>query len=68
MLKTVIDSLHFVSSRASHGVPMADLVAYVIQLSRRKERHPDAAAAIARLNAVIDRRTVTWRKAGPARA
>lgn len=37
-LKTITDSLHFVSSHDSAGVQMADLVAYVIQRRRRKER------------------------------
>jgi hypothetical protein len=67
VLRTVIDSLHFVSSHNSPGVQMADLVAYVIQRSRRaSEGHPDAAAALARLRAVVDAHTPTWREPWPA--
>lgn len=44
-LSTVIDSLHFVPSHASPGVQMADLVAYAIQRSRRRESHPNGPSA-----------------------
>ena len=65
-LTTVIDSLHFVQSDASPGVQMADLVAYVIQRSRRmSEGHPDATAALARLRDVVTSHTVTWREPWP---
>src|SRR5579875_3374432 len=65
-LRTVNDSLHFVQSSASPGVQMADLVAYILQRSRRsRERHPDAAAALARLRETITCRTVTWREPWP---
>lgn len=67
-LKTVIDSLHFVRSNASPGVQMADLVAYVIQRSRRKsEGHPAAAAALTRLSGVVSDHTLTWRDPWPRR-
>ncbi len=66
-LTTVIDSLHFVQSNASPGVQMADLVAYVMQRSRRAESHPNAATALARLRALVDRRTITWREPWPGR-
>jgi hypothetical protein len=67
-LKTVIDSMHFVSSHASPGVQMADLVAYVLQ--RRwaaTDTHPDAKAAIERLYQVVLEQTHTWREVWPAR-
>jgi Protein of unknown function (DUF3800) len=65
-LKTVIDSLHFVQSNASPGVQLADLVAYMIQRSRRmSERHPDATAALARLRNVVSSHTLTWREPWP---
>lgn len=64
-LQTVIDSLHFVSSQASPGVQMADLVAYVIQRSRRKETHLDAQAGLDRLATMVSDRTVSWREAWP---
>jgi hypothetical protein len=65
-LRTVIDSLHFVRSNASPGVQMADLVAYVIQRTRRQcERHPDAKGALGRLFEVVNRRTLTWREPWP---
>jgi hypothetical protein len=64
-LTTFIDSLHFVSSRASAGVQMADLIAYVIQRSKRSERHPGAQVARERMIAVIESRTRTWRDTWP---
>jgi Protein of unknown function (DUF3800) len=67
-LKTVIDSLHYVQSNASYGVQMADVVAYIIQRSRRNsEGHPDASAALARLQRKITDRTITWREPWPLR-
>jgi hypothetical protein len=65
-LKTVIDSLHFVSSHASPGVQMADLAAYVIQRSRHKEPNPKAQAGLDRLLATVTARTPTWREAWPS--
>lgn len=65
-LKTIIDSLHFVQSHASPGVQMADLVAFIIQRSRlKKDTHADAIAALARMMAVINDRTLTWREPWP---
>lgn len=64
-LRTVIDSLHFVSSHASPGVQMADLVAYVLQRSRHKETHPDAQAGLDRLVAIASYHTLTWREPWP---
>jgi Protein of unknown function (DUF3800) len=65
-LESVIDSLHFVSSHASAGVQMADLVAYVIQRQRQTEHHPDAQAGMNRLSAVVNTHTRTWRQPWPA--
>ncbi len=64
-LQSVIDSLHFVSSHASPGVQMADLIAYILQRSRHKETHPEAQAGLDRLVAMVSNRTVTWREAWP---
>lgn len=65
-LTTIIDSLHYVRSNASSGVQMADLVAYIIQRSRRdREGHPDAALALTRLRHKIADRTITWREPWP---
>jgi len=58
-------AVHFVSSRASPGVQMADLVAYVLQRSRGKETHPDAQAGLERLRTMVSVRTMTWREAWP---
>ena len=67
-LTTVIDSLHFVPSNHSPGVQMADLVAYVLQRSRRGiEGHPDALAAMERLTNVVSEHTVSWRQPWPPR-
>jgi hypothetical protein len=65
-LKTIIDSLHFVASHTSPGVQMADLVAYAIQRSRRRESHPNAQAALDRIMATINNHTRTWRESWPA--
>jgi hypothetical protein len=64
-LTTVIDSLHYVSSRASPGVQMADLVAFILQRRRLREGHPDAQAALERLASAIDYSTATWREVWP---
>lgn len=64
-LKTIIDTLHFVSSHDSAGVQMADLVAFVLQRRRRPERHPNAQAAIDRLSSLVDAHTRTWREPWP---
>lgn len=64
-LRTVIDSLHFVPSHASPGVQMADLVAYAIQRSRRRESHPDAQAGLDRIMQKVNERTRTWRQPWP---
>lgn len=64
-LKTIVDSLHFVSSRDSAGVQIADLVVFVLQRRRRKEAHPNAQAAINRLSSLVDAHTRTWREPWP---
>ena len=64
-LKTIIDSLHFVSSHDSAGVQMADLIAYVLQRRRRNEAHPNAQAAMNRLSELVDEHTRTWRQPWP---
>jgi hypothetical protein len=64
-LKTIIDSLHFVSSHASPGVQVADLVAFVLQRRRANESHPDAQAGLGRLSSVINEHTATWREPWP---
>lgn len=66
-LKSIIDSMHFVSSRTSPGVQLADLVAYALQ--RRwngRDSHPDAEGAIDRIAGVVYEHTRTWRAAWPA--
>jgi hypothetical protein len=66
-LKTVIDSMHFVSSHASPGVQLADLVAYALQRQWNQwDSHPDALAAIGRITNVINERTRTYRQPWPA--
>lgn len=64
-LKTIIDTLHFVSSHDSAGVQMADLIAFVLQRRRRKEGHPNAQAAIDRLSNLVNAHTRTWREPWP---
>jgi hypothetical protein len=65
-LKTVIDSMHFVSSHASPGVQLADMVAYALQRKWNAwDGHPNAAAAINRIVNVIGDHTHTWREPWP---
>lgn len=65
-LKTVVDTVHFVDSRLSAGVQLADVVAFVIQrVDRGPEVHPDAQAARSRMMAVIREHSVTWREPWP---
>lgn len=66
-LTTIIDSMHFVSSHASSGVQIADLVAFAKQRkSNGRDSHPNAVAAIDRINSVINEQTRTWRQSWPA--
>lgn len=67
-LRTVIDSMHFVSSHASPGVQMADLVAFALQRKwNRWDSHPNAQAAIARIYEQVVERARTWREPWPSR-
>ena len=65
-LRTIIDTLHFVSSHTSPGVQIADLTAYVVQRRRGREHHPEAQAAMDRMSAIVTEHTRTWREAWPA--
>lgn len=66
-LRTVIDSMHFVSSQASAGVQLADLVAFVLQRKwNGRDTHPGAVAAVQRWYTVIDDHALTWREPWPA--
>lgn len=66
-LQTVIDSMHFVSSHASPGVQLADLVAFALQRRWNSwDSHPDAQAAIARINERIHDHASTWREPWPS--
>ncbi|EME51742.1 DUF3800 domain-containing protein [Amycolatopsis decaplanina] len=66
-LRTVIDSMHFVRSHTSPGVQLADLVAYALQRQwNKRDSHPYAKAAIARITSVISDHTHTWRQPWPA--
>ena len=65
-LVNIIDSLHFVESRASPGVQLADMAAFAFQRHRNKwDSHPNAQAAIARIYNVIDTQVRTWRAVWP---
>lgn len=64
-LGTIIDSLHFVPSRASAGVQMADLVAFLLQRQSTVEGHPDVDASKALMLATISDHTRTWRQTWP---
>ena len=58
-LSTVIDSLHFVSSHASPGVPMADLAAYILQWRSAPEKHRTARSAMNSLSVMVDERAAS---------
>lgn len=67
-LATIIDSMHFVDSKHSPGVQLADMVAFVLHRRRLgKERHPNAEAAVGRMSDAIRGATATWREAWPPR-
>lgn len=66
-LVSIIDTLHFVRSRISPGVQMADLVAYILQRCRRGAgAHPEAVAALEEFRDMITSATVTFRDTWPA--
>ncbi|GAB3919108.1 hypothetical protein GCM10011575_29430 [Microlunatus endophyticus] len=66
-LKTVIDSMHFVSSHASPGVQLADLVAFALQRKwNQRDAHPESVSVLDRITSAINERTLTWRAAWPA--
>ncbi|MDF2146755.1 DUF3800 domain-containing protein [Knoellia sp. p5-6-4] len=67
-INTMIDSLHFVSSHASPGVQLADLVAFILQRHwYAYDRHPLAQAAVQRMANVVQARRLTWRETWPSR-
>lgn len=67
-LTTVIDSMHFVSSHASPGVQLADIIAYAMQRSwNGLDSHQNAIEAIARINDVIGNHVRTYRQTWPTR-
>ncbi|GGQ79594.1 DUF3800 domain-containing protein [Couchioplanes azureus] len=66
-LESIIDSMHFVSSRASPGVQLADMVAFALQRKwNERDSHPEARNALNRIVAVIQNHTSTWREPWPA--
>lgn len=66
VLHRIIDSIHFVDSKRSPGVQMADLVAYLLQrVARGPEHHPNAQAKRTEMAALIRDRMVTWRETWP---
>lgn len=65
-LVSVIDSMHFVDSKDSPGVQLADVIAFI--LHRRTlvtQGHPDADSAVARMAEVIGNHTPAWRAPWP---
>jgi len=66
VLKNVIDSIHFVDSKRSPGVQMADLVAYLLQRNDcGEEHHPNAQEKRTAMVDAVWARTVTWRETWP---
>lgn len=67
-LRTVVDGMHFVSSTASPGVQLADIVAFALQRKWNGcDSHPNAVAGLQRICSHILDRTRTWREEWPAR-
>lgn len=65
-LVSVIDSIHFVNSKDSPGVQLADVIAFILHRRTLKTQgHPDADAAVARMAHVIGAHTPTWREPWP---
>lgn len=65
-LVSIIDSMHFVDSKDSPGVQLADAVAFVLHRQRlASQGHPDANEAIARMSDAINAHTPTWRAPWP---
>lgn len=66
-LISIIDSIHFVDSRNSPGVQLADMVAFVLhRAGRGAQPHPDLTAAVARMRDAVDAQTRTWRAPWPS--
>jgi hypothetical protein len=66
-LVSIIDSMHFVDSKDSPGVQLADVVAFVLHRRRLPSQgHPDADAAVARMSDMINTHTPTWRAPWPS--
>jgi hypothetical protein len=65
-LKSIIDSIHFVDSKSSPGVQLADMTAFVLQRRRSyPQPHPALEESIGRMAALIRDQTPTWREAWP---
>ncbi|OZD55589.1 hypothetical protein CH252_06960 [Rhodococcus sp. 06-1477-1B] len=65
-LVSVIDSMHFVDSKDSPGVQLADVVAFILhRRTLATQGHPDADAAVARMANAISDHTPTWRAPWP---
>jgi hypothetical protein len=61
-LTSIIDSIHFVDSKDSLGVQLADSVAYLLQRSSwTGSEHPDAKAMVEKLAGAIGGKVKTYR-------
>jgi hypothetical protein len=61
-LVSIIDSMHFVDSKDSPGVQLADIVAFIHhRAGLSSQGHPDADASVARMAAAIGANTPTYR-------
>jgi len=66
-LVSVIDSMHFVDSKDSPGVQLADIVAFILhRRTLSTQGHPDANSAVADMSATIAEHTPTWRAPWPS--
>jgi len=65
-LKSFIDSSHFINSKLSAGIQLADTVAYLHQRSRHSDQgHPNLNEAVERFAGIIKVHTVRWREPWP---
>jgi hypothetical protein len=65
-LRSIIDSIHFVDSKVSYGVQLADVIAFILhRATLHTQNHPNADEAVRRMRQTIAEHTPTWRESWP---